>query len=106
VNKHYRYWLDLFQGFSRATLTIELWEIPSNLSPAPTKPVRTTVLPRAQCEAFSAIPKIHLRTLPNISMVTTPFPPPKKEAGRFNTLVNLPPIFTLLNGQYSADDNI
>ena len=38
-------------------------------------------------------------------MVITSFPLPKKEAGRLNTLVNFQPIFTLLNGQFSADDN-
>ena len=26
LGKHYRYWFDLFQGFSRATLTGKLWE--------------------------------------------------------------------------------
>jgi len=39
-------------------------------------------------------------------MVITSFPLPKKEAGRLNTLVNFQPIFTLLNGQFSADDNM
>jgi hypothetical protein len=38
-------------------------------------------------------------------MVITSFPLPKKEAGRLNTLVNFQPKFTLLNGQFSADDN-
>jgi len=38
-------------------------------------------------------------------MVITSFPLPKKEAGRLNTLVNFQLIFTLLNGQFSADDN-
>jgi len=38
-------------------------------------------------------------------MVITSSPLPKKEAGRLNTLVNFQPIFTLLNGQFSADDN-
>jgi len=37
--------------------------------------------------------------------VITSFPLPKKEAGRLNTLVNFQLIFTLLNGQFSADDN-
>jgi len=43
--------------------------------------------------------------VPNISMVITSFPLPRKEAGRLNTLINFQPIFTLLNGQFSADDN-
>jgi hypothetical protein len=38
-------------------------------------------------------------------MVITSFPLPKKEAGRLSTLVNFQLIFTLLNGQFSADDN-
>jgi hypothetical protein len=47
VGKHYRYWFDLFQGFSRATLTGKLWEtylVFARVSPArPTNPLRTTV---------------------------------------------------------------
>jgi RNA polymerase sigma-70 factor (ECF subfamily) len=39
-------------------------------------------------------------------MVITSSPLPKKEAGRLNTLVNFQPKFTLLNGQFSADENI
>jgi hypothetical protein len=39
-------------------------------------------------------------------MVITSFPLHKKEAGRLNTLVNFQPKFSLLNRQFSADDNI
>ena len=50
VGKHYRYWFDLFQGFSRATLTGKLWEnylVFARVSPKlPTNLVRTTLLLR------------------------------------------------------------
>ena len=65
------------------------------------RPVRLAISDR-----FNLSRKYILRTLPNISMVITSFPLPKKEAGRLNTLVNFQPKFTLLNRQFSADDNI